>query len=78
LYFGSSSKAIFSEEEASNIEQWLKKGFHGKMHCMENYFDMRLNPRLLVEDAKPVKMFVLGTVFQNHIQKKNLIHILIY
>lgn len=48
------SKAIFLEEEASNLEQWLKKGFHGKMHYMENNFDKRLDPRLLVEGAKSI------------------------
>ncbi|MFD0761867.1 tRNA epoxyqueuosine(34) reductase QueG [Lutibacter aestuarii] len=48
------AKAKFLNEEASNLEQWLKNGYHGKMQYMENYFDKRLDPRLLVEDAKSV------------------------
>jgi epoxyqueuosine reductase len=48
------SKATFIEEEATNLEQWLSNGFHGKMQYMENYFDKRLDPRLLVDGAKSV------------------------
>jgi epoxyqueuosine reductase len=48
------AKAEFLEEEALNLENWLKNGFHGKMNYMENYFDKRLDPRLLVDDAKSV------------------------
>ena len=31
------AKADFLEEEANNLEQWLKNGFHGKMSYMENH-----------------------------------------
>lgn len=48
------SKATFLEEEAKPLEQWLKKGYHGKMSYMENYFDKRLDPRLLVEGSRSV------------------------
>ena len=48
------SKADFLEEEAPKLEQWLKNGMHGEMKYMENYFDKRLDPRLLVEGAKSV------------------------
>ncbi len=48
------SKVDFLEEEAKNLELWLKNGYHGNMQYMENYFDKRLDPRLLVEDAKSV------------------------
>lgn len=48
------SKAGFLEEEAPRLEQWLKQGMHGHMDYMTNYFDKRLDPRLLVEDAKSV------------------------
>ena len=48
------SKAGFLEEEAPRLENWLKANQHGKMQYMENYFDKRLDPRLLVDDAKPV------------------------
>jgi epoxyqueuosine reductase len=48
------SKAEFLEEAAKPLENWLKNNFHGEMHYMENYFDKRLNPTLLVEGAKSV------------------------
>ncbi len=48
------SKADFLEEEAPKLEAWLKVGMHGKMEYMENHFDKRLNPTLLVEGAKSV------------------------
>lgn len=48
------SDASFLEEEAPRLEQWLKNGYQGKMSYMENHFDKRLDPRLLVDDAKSV------------------------
>jgi epoxyqueuosine reductase len=48
------AKAGFLEEEAPRLENWLKQGFHGEMTYMENHFDKRLDPRLLVDDAKSV------------------------
>jgi epoxyqueuosine reductase len=48
------SKAEFLEEEAPRLEQWLKASMHGQMQYMENYFDKRLDPTLLVEGAKSV------------------------
>jgi epoxyqueuosine reductase len=48
------AKAGFLEEEAPRLEAWLKAGSHGEMQYMENYFDKRLDPRLLVDDARSV------------------------
>ncbi|GAC1308719.1 MAG: tRNA epoxyqueuosine(34) reductase QueG [Mucilaginibacter sp.] len=48
------SKAEFLEEEAPRLEAWLKKGMHGEMQYMENHFDKRLDPRLLVDGARSV------------------------
>jgi epoxyqueuosine reductase len=48
------SRADFLEEEAPRLENWLKNGFHGKMGYMENHFDKRLDPRLLVDGARSV------------------------
>jgi len=48
------SKATFLEEEAPNLEKWLNENRHGKMQYMENHFDKRLNPTLLVDGAKSV------------------------
>ncbi|MFM7016807.1 MAG: tRNA epoxyqueuosine(34) reductase QueG [Bacteroidota bacterium] len=54
------SKADFLEEEAPRLEQWLSKNYHGKMAYMENWFDKRLDPRLLVDDAKTVISLLLN------------------
>lgn len=48
------SKAEFLEEEAPRLEKWLNSNMHGKMEYMENHFDKRLNPNLLVEGSKSV------------------------
>ena len=54
------SKADFLEEEARRLDSWLKEGYHGKMKYMENHYDKRLDPRLLVEDAKSVVSLLLN------------------
>ena len=48
------SKAEFLEEEAPRLENWLKQNLHGEMYYMENHFDKRLNPTVLVEGSKSV------------------------
>lgn len=48
------SKAEFLVEEAPKLEQWLKNNYHGEMYYMENHFDKRLDPSLLVPGAKSV------------------------
>lgn len=48
------AKAGFLEEEAPKLEEWLRQGRHGQMKYMENHFDKRLNPTLLVPGAKSV------------------------
>ena len=48
------SEAVFLEKEAKDLEAWLKENRHGKMQYMENYFDKRTDPRLLVEGAQSV------------------------
>ncbi|MET7029718.1 tRNA epoxyqueuosine(34) reductase QueG [Sediminicola luteus] len=54
------SKAEFLEEEAPRLEQWLSKNMHGEMGYMENHFDKRLDPRLLVDGAKSVISLLLN------------------
>lgn len=48
------SEAGFLESEAPRLEQWLNANMHGSMQYMENHFDKRLNPTLLVDGAKSV------------------------
>lgn len=42
------------DTEARRLEQWLHAGAHGRMAYMENYFDLRIDPTLLVPGAKTV------------------------
>lgn len=48
------SESAFLSEDADNLENWLKKSCHGRMLYMENNFDKRLNPSLLVDGAHSV------------------------
>ena len=62
------SKAGFLEQEALRLENWLNNNHQGKMSYMENNFDKRLDPTLLVEDAKSVVSLLLNyypSEFQN-------------
>ena len=54
------SKAGFLEQEAPRLENWLNQNRHGKMAYMENHFDKRLDPTLLVDDAKSVISLLLN------------------
>ena len=54
------SKAEFLEEEAPRLESWLNKNMHGEMRYMENHFDKRLDPTLLVEGSKSVVSLLLN------------------
>ncbi len=54
------SKAGFLEKEAPRLEKWLKNNSHGQMTYMENHFDKRLDPTLLVDGAKSVVSLLLN------------------
>lgn len=60
FFFCGVSKAEFLEEEAPRLEEWLKRSYNGKMSYMENHFDKRLDPRLLVDNAKSVVSLLLN------------------
>lgn len=62
------AKATFLHEEAPLLEQWLKNGFHGQMSYMENWFDKRLDPRLLVDNAQTVIVLTY-----NYFPEKNIL-----
>src|SRR5690606_34070470 len=44
----------FLEEEAPRLENYLKNNYNGKMGYLENHFDKRLDPTLLVPGSKSV------------------------
>jgi epoxyqueuosine reductase len=54
------SKAAFLETEAPRLENWLNNQMHGQMSYMENHFDKRLDPTLLVDGAKSVISLLLN------------------
>lgn len=64
------AKADFLETEAPRLEQWLKNDFHGEMKYMENHFDKRLDPRLLVDGAKSV-ISLSYNYFPSEVQKED-------
>ena len=48
------AKAQALPDDARRLESWLSKGMHGGMRYMENYFDLRIDPRKLVPGARSV------------------------
>jgi len=68
------SKAEFLEEDAPRLEQWLRNNYHGEMKYMENHFDKRLDPRLLVSGAKSV-ISLLYNYYPEEKQTENSYHI---
>jgi epoxyqueuosine reductase len=65
------SKAEFLKDEAPKLEEWLKRGYHGSMQYMENHFDKRLDPTLLVPGAKSVVSLVYNYYPEKDIAKEN-------
>ena len=63
------SKAGFLEEEAPRLENWLNNQMNGQMSYMENHFDKRLNPTLLVDGAKSVISLLLNYYPSEHQNK---------
>jgi epoxyqueuosine reductase len=64
------SKAGYLEEEAPHLESWLKNSMHGDMQYMENNFDKRLDPTLLVEGSKSV-ISLLFNYYPNTLQRED-------
>lgn len=54
------SRARRLVEEESRLEQWLREARHGSMSWMENHFDKRLDPTLLVPGALSVVSVVMS------------------
>ena len=64
------SKASFLEEEAPRLENWLNNQMNGQMSYMENHFEKRLNPTLLVDGAKSVISLLLN-YYPSELQNEN-------
>ncbi len=48
------AQARFLKEEEEKLRDYLNNNLHGEMKYMENHFDKRLNPKLLLENCKSV------------------------
>jgi len=51
------AKAEFLDEESTRLRAWLDKGYHGSMRYLEDHFEKRTDPTLLVKNAKSVISF---------------------
>ncbi|PUZ27152.1 epoxyqueuosine reductase [Chitinophaga costaii] len=54
------AQAVQLEDDARRLERWLQQGMHGGMQYMENYFDLRIDPRKLVPGAQSVITLLLN------------------
>lgn len=54
------SEARFLSEEKDRLINWLQEGMHGEMGYMNNHLEKRLDPRLLVENARSVISVLLN------------------
>jgi epoxyqueuosine reductase len=54
------SAASFLEEDKLRLVDWLQKEMHGEMGYMANHLDKRVDPRLLVENARSVISVLLN------------------
>jgi epoxyqueuosine reductase len=48
------------DEEEQHLKSYLERNYHGKMGYMANHFDKRLDPTLLVPEAKSVVVVLLN------------------
>jgi epoxyqueuosine reductase len=65
------SKAEFLKDEAPRLEEWLKRGYQGKMGYLENHFDKRLDPTLLVPGAKSIVSLIYNYAPQKPLEGKS-------
>ena len=68
------ARATHLPDDARRLEQWLQQGMHGQMQYMENHFDLRTNPTLLVPGAKSV-VTLLCNYFPSEKQNENTPHV---
>ncbi len=54
------SKADYLQDQEVHLHHWLNNGYHGEMGYMERNTDKRLDPRVLVPNAKSVVTVLLN------------------
>ena len=64
------ARARYLDEDAKRLEDWLHKGYQGKMSYMDNHFDLRVDPSKLVPGAKSV-VTLLKNYFPSETSKGN-------
>ena len=64
------SQARFLHEEENKLKNWLVSEKNADMKYMENHFQKRLNPKLLVENSKSI-ISVLYNYYPSKKQKNN-------
>jgi len=65
------AKAAFMEKEAKRLRSWLDEGKQGEMNYMNNHFEKRTNPKLLLENAKSVIVLLYNYFPQRLISIEN-------
>ncbi len=65
------AKAQKLDDDARRLEQWLNKGMQGTMKYMEDHFDKRIDPELLVPGARSV-ITLMKNYFPSQQQKPGL------
>ena len=65
------SKVAYLSDEKVRLKEWLKNDFHAEMKYMENHFEKRLDPRLLVENSKSVITVLLNYFPEKEIPAEN-------
>jgi len=48
------ASSIQLHEDEIHLKKWLQNGYHAEMNYMQKHADLRVNPQLLVENAKSV------------------------
>ena len=48
------SKAAFLKDESEKLKLWLNRGYAATMHWLERTFDKRVNPKLILPEAKSI------------------------
>ncbi len=67
-------EADFLHEEKQHLEEWLDNGYNAEMRYMNNHFDKRLNPKLLVENAKSI-IVVIKNYYPSQKQAKDTLQV---
>ncbi len=53
-------QASYAQDHAQYLKEWLHTGKHASMHFMSNHLDKRLDPSLLMENARSVVVVALN------------------